>query len=86
MSAWNCSNPWRQSSSTWALLSVARLQNPIYQAFSHPHTSREIQRKGVVALIAGTVHDGLIEGMVSQCVRGGGGMMRRGSDEEREKD
>ncbi len=42
MSAWHCSNPWCQSSSTWALLSVARRQSPIYQALlPPPHIHRD---------------------------------------------
>lgn len=32
------------------------------------HTSREIQRKGLVVLIARTVHVGLIEGIIPRCV------------------
>lgn len=73
MSAWHCSNPWCQSSSTWALLSAAGRQSPIYQAPSHSYTSWEVQREGVVALIARTVQDGLVEGIVSRCVLGVGG-------------
>lgn len=32
------------------------------------HTSREIQMKGLVASIARTVHDRLVEGIISRCV------------------
>lgn len=44
MSAWHCSNPWCQSSSTWALLSLARRQRPIYQALlPPPHVCRDTE-------------------------------------------
>lgn len=44
MSARHCSNPWCQSSSTWALLSVARRQSPIYQALlPPPHLHRDTE-------------------------------------------
>lgn len=47
-------------------------------------------RKGVVSLIAGHIHDGLIEGIVSLQVQWGGvwggGVMSRGSEEERARD
>lgn len=49
-------------------------------------TSTEIQRKGVAALIARTIHDGVVEGIASRCVQGGREMMSGGSEEEREKD
>lgn len=85
MSVWHCSNPWRQSSSTWALLSVPGLQSPIYLPLPpHPTPQRQIRKGGVSRRGLGS--RGFAQRTVWRCVHYERETTRRGSTEGRGND